>query len=144
VDNNKLMVYGILKRGYELDLERRGCKFLGECLLQGANLYGIGYLWPGDGGFAGVGLRLVEDPNRVAHGELFEIPEHLWKWLDHIEQNGFCYTRKLVKVDMETARGKTRLESERLLLEPVECWVYEHTYPGMKYTDANLIENGRF
>jgi gamma-glutamylcyclotransferase (GGCT)/AIG2-like uncharacterized protein YtfP len=132
MENNKLFCYGILQRGHELDLTQAslGGKFLGEALIQGANLYRIG---------SGVGLRLVEDPHKVAHGELFEIPDTLWPWLDDIEQNGFCYTRKIVEVHMDNARG---LEAEELLLYPVKAWVYVHSYPNFEY--KNLIEGGRF
>jgi gamma-glutamylcyclotransferase (GGCT)/AIG2-like uncharacterized protein YtfP len=148
--NNYLFVYGILKRGYELDLEddNRG-QFLGEATLDRANLYRIG---------DGVGLRFVKDPNRVAQGEVFRIhSQSVWRWLDSIEQNGRVYTRKIVTVHMENARsacggvhheeGKGCADcrkAEELLLEPVEAWVYEHTYPGMQYSDYNLIEGGEF
>lgn len=169
---NKLMVYGILKRGFDLDLTKRGCKLLGECQLSGANLYGLGYK-DATGSWTGVGLRLVEDPNRVAQGELFEIPERgayskdgfmsysdTWRWLDSIEQNGHCYTRKIVEIkptgqcfncaldgytnDDEYGGGCYCPEGPccSKCHESVKAWVYEHTFPGYKY--VNLIENGRF
>src|SRR5260370_42631174 len=110
IEPNKLFVYGILKRGFQLDLTKRGCKFIGEAQIQGANLYGIGHKWDGEN-WSGVGLRFlglpVEDPIRVVHGEIFEIPDgplefpnegdrqwyeerhrNLWDWLDGIDQNG--------------------------------------------------------
>jgi gamma-glutamylcyclotransferase (GGCT)/AIG2-like uncharacterized protein YtfP len=57
-----------------------------------------------------------------AKGEVFEIPDKLWPWLDDIEQNGFCYTRKVENVYFDT-HGEFK-----------EAWVYAHTFPGMKYT----------
>ena len=124
--NNRLFVYGILRRGFELDLTNPeyGCKFLGEAQINGANLYRIG---------SGVGLRLVEDPKRWAHGELFEIPHKLWRWLDQIEQNGYCYTRKIVKVEHINTLGYP---------EDIDAWIYEHTFPGFEY--KNLIESGKY
>jgi gamma-glutamylcyclotransferase (GGCT)/AIG2-like uncharacterized protein YtfP len=146
---NKLMVYGILKRGFALDLTKRGCKFLGEAQLPGANLYGMGYK-DATRTWTGVGLRLVEDPNRVAYGELFEMPEspevehgsRLWHWLDSIEQNGHCYTRKIVAVKLPIVCCN---ECDEVVKHETEhAWVYEHTFPGCKYDEHNLIENGRF
>lgn len=116
-----LFVYGILKRGFALDLSERGCPFIGKAQFDGAILYRIGQ---------GVGLRFAA-LERSAYGEVFEIPRHLWKWLDGIEQNGFAYTRKIVQVyvdNHEAGRGW------------MKAWVYEHTFPGMKYDRP--IENG--
>ena len=143
MDNNKLFVYGILKRGYELDLEGYGAKFISEAYIPGAILYGIGNRWaheghPHDGRqWSGVGLALNVGPSSgVAHGELWEIPSNLWGWLDSIEQNGYCYTRKIVPVHYEIDNG----QGEDVLV--VNAWVYEYTYPGFNY--ANPIEGGRF
>lgn len=118
---NLLLVYGILKRGKGLDLTREGCKFLGEATLQDANLYHIG---------GGVGLKLNEEGQ--IHGEVFEIPDRLWRWLDEIEGNGFVYTRKVVMVDVPHSiapddRGQ------------LECWVYEHN---SRFRASEKIENG--
>jgi gamma-glutamylcyclotransferase (GGCT)/AIG2-like uncharacterized protein YtfP len=62
---NKLFIYGILKRGYELDLAQMGGKFIGEARIEGATLYGIGRLvgvQPDLPQYRGVGLRLEKDP----------------------------------------------------------------------------------
>jgi len=132
----KLFVYGILKRNYDLDLRKYNAKFIGKAVLPGAILYGIGPLHEGPyvGGegredFSGVGLRFTEDLTKHAYGEVFEIPDHLWDWLDSIENNGFSYTRKEVQVEMET-------------WVKTEAWVYEHTYPHMVYDSP--IESGVF
>src|SRR5712691_7460722 len=164
MENNKLFVYGILKRGYELDLEHFGAKFIGEAHINGATLYGIGRITdheahPNEGReFHGVGLRLPKEDwqlseedlrvqqTKVAHGELWVIPDKLWKWLDEIEQNGYCYTRKVVdvKLDMDTAQGFEEMKKldgwERV--QTVQAWVYEHTFPNFEY--ENPIEGGRF
>lgn len=147
----KLFVYGILKRNYELDLRKFGCTFLGEAELPGATLYGIGgqnhdRLSLDDFGkdsprqWSGVGLRFTpKDPDGVAHGEVFEIPDSLWDWLDTIENNGFTYTRKVVQVQVKVGE---RFRDGAPVYEPVEAWVYEHTFPGMEY--KNPIEGGVF
>lgn len=141
--NNKLFVYGLLKRGYDLDLENYGGKFIGEAHIKGATLYGIGRR---NGGrefgrweevkheFCGVGLRLSREGEfTVAHGELWGVPSTLWNWLDGIEQNGFMYTRKIVEVSVKDEEGH---------LDGVHAWVYEHTYPDFKYEHPLL--NGVF
>lgn len=147
MENNRLAVYGILKKGLELDLSKRGCKFLGECEIPRANLYGIGHKW-GEDEWSGVGLRLVKDPYRVAYGELFEIPDKLWKWLDSIEQNGYCYTREIVRVEMwkePVEKTDAGLVTTMAALDRIEyAWVYEHTFPSYVYDEHNLIKNGRF
>lgn len=103
-----LFVYGILKRNFSLDLTKKGASFMGPDALPGAQLFQMG---------GGVGLRLDESFRDcpLAQGEVFEIPDSLWRWLDSIEQNGFCYTRRVV----ETKFGP--------------AWVYEHTFPGTQY-----------
>ncbi len=139
VNPSKLFVYGILKRGYELDLSDYRAKFIGEAHIPGAVLYGIGKNWhheghPNEGReFHGVGLGLDKDPGRVAHGELWDIPDTLWDWLDQIEQNGFCYTRKVVPVRLDICPD---------VYKTINSWVYEYTYPGFDY--ANPIESGKF
>ena len=110
-----LLVYGILKRGFALDLAHHGAKFISNAVLPNAQLY-----WIGDR--AGVGLRF-EDTKIPARGEVWEIPDRLWRWLDGIEQNGFCYTRKVVTTKCIQ------------IDEDVQAWVYEHTFPAMRYTD---------
>jgi len=128
--NNRLFVYGILKRGYELDVSHYGAKFLQEATLNSAVLYGIGRRWdheghPNDGReYSGVGLRFTANLEDKVHGELWEIPEKLWPWLDQIENNGITYTRKLVDDEFASA------------------WVYEHTY--RHFPQENVIKNGRF
>lgn len=142
--NNKLFVYGILKRGYELDLSNHGARFLGEAHIPGAVLYGIGRVFrerdedqrrP----WRGVGLGLDKDPNGVAHGELWDVTG-LWGWLDDIEQNGFCYTRKIVPVRLNTLPAGAPYDSEAY--KTVQAYVYEYTYPNFDY--ANPIEGGKF
>jgi|SRR6267378_1379330 len=117
-----LFVYGILKRGFVLDLTHRA-EFIGEAVLPGAILYSIG---------SGVGLRLTEDLNKHAYGEVFKIPQRLWKWLDGIESNGYNYTRKVVPVDM--------FEYRDAAITMMNAWVYEHTAEGMVYN--NPIKDG--
>lgn len=146
MENNKIFTYGILKRGHVLDLRDHGAKFLGEARIQGATLYGIGrraqrYIDRTDNKreFSGVGLRLTSDDS-VAHGELWEVPDELWQWLDHIEGNGFNYERKIVVVDRlllpeECPEGQVGLEMCR-------AWVYEHMFKG--FTEVDKIEGGKF
>ena len=110
-----LFVYGILKRGFILDLTYRA-EFIGEAVLPGAILYSIGN---------GVGLRFTEDIQREVYGEVFNISLKLWKWLDSIESNGFAYTRKIVDVGVGNPEGPD--------FGWMNAWVYEHTFPGMKY-----------
>src|SRR6267378_5381684 len=115
-----LFVYGILKRGFELDL-RGKAKFIDTAQLDGAILYRVG---------SGVGLRFTEDVNRTVYGEVFKIPKGLWKWLDMIESNGFAYTRRIVEV------GIGHHEAD---IGWVKAWVYEHTFPNMRY-DRPIID----
>lgn len=112
-----LFVYGILKRGFVLDLSfANRAEFIDEAMLPGAILYRVG---------GGVGLRFTEDQYREVYGEVFKIPQPLWKWLDSIESNGFSYTRRIVEVGLGNPEGPD--------YGWVKAWVYEHTYPGMKY-----------
>lgn len=88
IETDKIFVYGILKRGFKLDLSKYGGTFLHTDTVFGT-LYRIG---------SGVGLRLGGDG--LAHGEIFEIPRTLWGWLDEIEQVDYnVYTRRYVKTD---------------------------------------------
>lgn len=124
-ENNHLFVYGILKRGFHLDLERPeyGGKFVGEAFIPGSRLYALG---------AGVGLRFSGDPLEVAHGEIFEINPGLWHYLDGIEANGRTYTRKIVTCILEGDK-----------LKEIEAWVYEHTYFSEDgYKRLPVIEGG--
>ena len=121
VEPNKLFCYGILKRGFSLDLSREGAKFLGEATLQPANLYRIGQ---------GVGLR-IEDEGKV-YGEVFEIPPVMWKWLDRIENHPHTYQRQLVEAS---------LYADDLSVIGVNCWVYVHQHP--EYF-GELIESGNY
>jgi gamma-glutamylcyclotransferase (GGCT)/AIG2-like uncharacterized protein YtfP len=74
---NRLFVYGILRKGFALDLTNEGATFIGNATLKNAQLYWLGNR-------AGVGLRF--EPTKVsAVGEVWEIPDRLWKWLDDIE-----------------------------------------------------------
>jgi gamma-glutamylcyclotransferase (GGCT)/AIG2-like uncharacterized protein YtfP len=143
--NNFLFTYGILQRGYKLDLTNYGAKFLGEAHIEGAVLYGIGGYWQGDGyvndavwKYHGVGLKLDKDPERVAHGELWEIPPSLWDWLDSIEQNGRVYTRKIVVVQADVQDPW----SEQIVYEPVDAWVYEHNFEN--FPKEHIIKGGQF
>ena len=116
---NKLFVYGILKRGFSLDLSREGAKFIGEAILQPANLYSIG---------AGVGL-LLENEGKV-HGEVFEIPnERMWKWLDRIEGHPHLYQRQRVWPVLTHSNDE------------VEAYVYVYQRP--EYL-GRLIESGNY
>lgn len=124
--DNFLFVYGILKRGYALDLLRLNAEFVAEAELSSSKLYRIGN---------GVGLRFVKDPFRVAYGEIFNISKYLWPYLDEVEGNGLIYTRKRVVVHLKEDH-QPRL--------PVSAWVYEHTYPGTVYSKRTEILSGRF
>jgi gamma-glutamylcyclotransferase (GGCT)/AIG2-like uncharacterized protein YtfP len=148
METNKLFVYGILKKGFELDLEKLGATYISKATLPCAELYRIG---------SGVGLRKHTDPYRVVHGEVFEIPNQLnvppynshsfvpsWEWLDSIENNGFTYTREIVDVELFEPFVDEHPREDR-------AWVYVHTYGdrlaeyygGVKYyTDENRIHNG--
>ena len=116
---NKLFVYGILKKGFSLDLSREGAKFIGEAILQPANIYSIG---------AGVGL-LLEEEGKV-HGEVFEIPnERMWKWLDQIEGHPHLYQRQIVWPVLTHSNDE------------VEAYVYVYQRP--EYL-GRLIESGNY
>ncbi len=121
MESKLLFVYGILKRGFPLDLEREGCKFLGEAVLQGANIYHIG---------SGVGLR-IEDEGKV-YGEVFKIPDRLWRWLDSIEGHPYNYRREIAEPILYK-QGDAGI--------PVEAYIYVHQHP--QYFNG-LIESGRF
>ena len=118
VKPNKLFAYGILKKGFSLDLSREGAKFIGEAILQPANLYSIG---------AGVGL-LLEDEGKV-HGEVFEIPERMWKWLDQIEGHPHLYQRQRVWPVLAHSNDE------------IEAYVYVYQRP--EYL-GRLIESGNY
>lgn len=113
---NKLFCYGILKKGFALDLEHEGAKFLGEATLQPANIYRIG---------GGVGLA-IEDRGKV-HGEVFEIPEGFWKWLDRIEGHPYTYQRQVFEVSLNG--------------EVMPAWVYVHQHPNFF---GALIQSGNY
>lgn len=116
-----LFCYGILKRGHALDLTRLGGKFIQEDTIYG-NLYSIGN---------GVGLILgTKEQDRGAHGEVFEIPSQLWRYLDEIENEPEYYKR----VKVQTLKG-------------LEVQVYEHNaYPAEVYGTKRFprIESGWF
>lgn len=108
MDNNRLFVYGILRRGFAADLKNMGAKFISEATLKNAQLYWLGHR-------AGVGLRFQETKS-PAIGEVWEIPDKLWEYLDHIE-------------------GIRHGVYKRIKTHPVlpdnsapETWVYAHCY----------------
>ena len=149
MDNNKIFVYGILKRGYELDLEQFGAKFLGEASIPGATLYGIGRRYqheghPNDGReFSGVGLKLAGSPLTTAYGELWEIPDNLWNFLDDIEQNGQVYERKIVPIVMNVPVPEDEIVPAGTYCKAyTNAWVYEHCFKNFHYKD--IIVSGRF
>lgn len=114
-----LFVYGILKRGYSLDLSKEGGKYLGEAVLKGANLYRIG---------DGVGLQLADEGK--VHGEVFEIADDwVWRWLDGIEGHPYLYRRELVQVWLSPVN------------QEFYAWVYVHQLP--EYF-GELIESGKY
>lgn len=115
-----IYVYGILKRGHALDLTHMGGKFIDEDSVYG-NLYRIGH---------GVGLKLDRGKtDNLAHGEVWEIPDTLWKHLDDIESEGYAYAR----VEATTLKGH-------------RVQLYEHIYyPDEMYgTGLPKIEKGVF
>lgn len=113
---SRLFVYGILKRGFPLDLKQYGGKFLGKARIAGTQLYHIG---------GGVGLRKTADLEAKAVGELWEIPNSLWRWLDDIEQNGFCYTREWFNAEFVFKEDGDLTSAQ----------AYVHSYPGMDYVN---------
>lgn len=126
VEPKILFCYGILKRGFSLDLEKMGGKFLGEAILKPANLYRIG---------DGVGLR-IEDDGKV-YGEVFEISnDKTWLWLDRIEGHPYTYMRQLVQVDM--VQGYDEHLSDK---QHPDAWTYVHQHP--EYM-GELIESGNY
>jgi gamma-glutamylcyclotransferase (GGCT)/AIG2-like uncharacterized protein YtfP len=129
-----LFVYGILKRGFSLDLSKYGGEFLGEAELHEANIYSIG---------GGVGLRFALNNHDTVHGEVFRIPKRLWGWLDDIEGNPYHYKREVVHVHMDYVRGDNEKAAEEMLLEPVKAWVYVHQYPH-ENNPKRLIKSGRY
>ena len=115
----RLFAYGILKRNFQLDLENYGATFIGEAVLQEANIYKIG---------SGVGLKL-EDEGKV-YGEVFEIPNKLWRWLDGIEGRPYNYDRMVVEPVLYKV-GEAGIE--------VDAWVYVY-----QRNVGPLIESGKY
>ncbi len=97
--------------------------FLGEAQIDGANLYRIG---------SGVGLRYG---NGTVYGELFEIPNNLWRWLDDIEGHPVNYKREIVDVAIGNPEGAD--------FGWLEAFVYVHQYPFEKHNHRK-IESGRY
>jgi len=130
LSNHKLFAYGILKRGFALDLAKEGAEFLGEARLECARLHMI---------HSGVGLRFSKDPLEVAHGELFLIKPDMWTWLDDIENNGVTYKRKLVDI----WRSREDRGTGNNLQYRDQVWTYEHVLwsPSM-YERLPICENG--
>jgi gamma-glutamylcyclotransferase (GGCT)/AIG2-like uncharacterized protein YtfP len=123
--NNKLAVYGILRKGYALDLEHAGCKFEYEAKMPYIDLYRIQ---------EGVGARVSLERDHQAQIEVFTIPnEHTWSWLDEIETNGVVYTR--TEKQVITPDGKVD-----------SVWIYLHTMfpPDVYGTRFPRIPNGNF
>ena len=116
---DKLFVYGILKRGFQLDLEKRGAKFIGKAILLDAALYCLG---------SGVGMKL--EPGKVAHGEVFKIPKDKWSWLDSIEGHPYNYRRVIVE-PLLTNLGEAGMT--------MKTWAYEFPHP-----TQSIIESGNY
>jgi gamma-glutamylcyclotransferase (GGCT)/AIG2-like uncharacterized protein YtfP len=117
-DSSKIFVYGILRKGFSLDLSNYGGMYVKDAEIKNAQLYWIGNRM-------GVGLRF-EFSKKPAQGEVWMIPNSLWSWLDEIEGvKRQVYTRRTAYT---TDRTKVQL--------------YEHTYPQMLYGDP--IETNRF
>jgi len=127
MEPNLLTVYGILKRGYSLDLEREGCKFLGTVQVPNTNLYSIGE-----------GVGLLREDGGLSFGELFEVPERLWRWLDGIEGHPYTYRRELITVWLE---GEPQPDFSIEDGPAVESWIYVHQRP--EYFSGK-IESGRY
>lgn len=77
MDNNKIFVYGILKRGHAASLSEMGGRFICEATLKNAQLYWLANR-------IGVGLKF-ELGKGPARGEVWEIPNALWPILDGME-----------------------------------------------------------
>lgn len=105
---DRLFVYGILRRGYAADLSQMGAEFVSEATLKNSQLYWLGNR-------AGVGLRF--EPTKIpAQGEIWQIPDDLWEYLDLIEgvRNGVYKRLKAFPV----LNNGTALET----------YVYLHTF----------------
>lgn len=115
-------------------MPRFNCKFIGEATIEGAVLHGMGHgsYKEHKSGYGGVGLKLSPDKTKIAHGEVFEIPEKQWEWLDSIESNGFTYTREVVSVYLKAPKG---------LHKTLHAWVYVYTHERFR---PNPIEGGVF
>ncbi len=122
MEPNLLFVYGILKRGFELDLRRYDAEFIGPATLNEAKIHQIG---------SGVGLTLSPNVQDVVHGEIFRIPDDLWGWLDRIEGHPFNYKR-------EIAAPVRRIDGG---MEMMRTWVYVHQHPSCF---GKQIKSGRY
>lgn len=117
MEPNKLFVYGILKTNFSLDLNRSHyglpkAKFIGKATLKGATLNRIG---------SGVGLRL--EGEALVHGEVYEIPDKMWPFLDQIENHPHTYKREVVKAQLVGLPDYPDGVGE------IEAWVYVHQHP---------------
>jgi len=133
-ETTKLFVYGILKKGFALDLTQRGVPFFHTAHLPEASLYRI---------HSGVGMKLDRDPLREGvYGEIFELENHahLWDWLDRIEGVAHgVYERKLMFPVTNLGDAQHRD------VQAIPCWGYVHTmFPSDWYNEDRLITTGRF
>ncbi len=115
MESNRLFCYGILKRGFELDLRRYGAEFIDSSKMYYAKIYQIG---------SGVGLTMSDEGTDVVHGELFRIPDDLWGWLDRIEGHPYNYKREVKDVS-----------------DACQAWVYVHQHPSCF---GKQIKSGRY
>ncbi len=116
-----LFCYGILKRGFELDLRRYDAKFIDSAIIDYAKIYQIG---------SGVGLTLSQDGDDVVYGELFKIPYDLWTWLDRIEGHPYNYKREIKSIYYKSVVGYNE-----------KAWVYIHQHPKCF---GKRIKSGRY
>lgn len=97
VNNNYLFVYGTLKRGrvrHEILIEENA-EFVDEAVLEGYNLYDIGY-YPG----------IVEGSGKV-YGEVYKVSDKLIEILDAIEGvERNLFKRKILPVELMSQKTK--------------------------------------
>lgn len=126
MEPNVLAVYGILKLDFSLDLSKMGARYIGNCEMPGTELWKIG---------DGVGLIRSEFIDSRTHGQLFEIPEQMWEWLDRIEGHPYLYKRSLIDVIQTEVGEAGEGELDR------RVWVYIYQHPDY-FTEK--IESGNY
>jgi len=124
-----LFVYGILKRGFSLDLRNYDAQFIDKAEFPGAKIYRIG---------SGVGLSLSKDITDIVYGEVFRIPHSLWGWLDDIEGHPYNYKREIQHIYCPKAcKSKDLVYMDGY----INAYVYIHQRPNCF---GGQIKSGRY